>query len=113
MTALSAALTEFSTNGDSRTYTTLGHTVQKAKVVVNKRKVPVGNQTVSEFTVSVVHATETSAGDVLPQKLNFTVSIRQPIDGLSSDRDAALVLIRDIIASDEFANSVATSEFLA
>lgn len=113
MAAMSTALTEFSDNGDSRTYTTSGHTVQKGKVVVNNRKVPVGNQTVSEFSCSVVHATENTDGDVLPQKVNMTAVVRIPIDGDTTDVAAALAIFRDIIAGDEFGNSVDTSEFLA
>lgn len=40
MAAMTTALTEFSTNGDSRTYTTSGHTVSNPKLVTQKRRVP-------------------------------------------------------------------------
>lgn len=113
MAAQTTALTEFSTIGDKRTYTTSGHTVSSSKVVVNKRKVPVGSQTMSEFTVEVVHSTTDADSLVLPQKVNFTVVCKFPITGQSTDRDAALLIIRDIIAGDEFSNSVSTGEFLA
>jgi len=113
MAAMTTALTEFSTLGDSRTYTTSGHTTSKPKIVVQKRKVPSGNQVMSEVSVAVIHATEDDASLILPQKVNMTVTVRSPINGQSTDVDAALVILRDIIAGDEFANSVGTQEFLS
>lgn len=113
MAAQTTALTEFSTIGDKRTYTTSGHTVSSSKVVVNKRKVPVGAQTTSEFLVEVVHSTVDAEGKTLPSKINMTASVKFPIDGQTSERDAVLAIFRDIIAGDEFANSVSTGEFLA
>jgi hypothetical protein len=113
MAAMTTALTEFSTLGDSRTYTTTGHTVQEPKVVVQKRKVPSGNQIVSESSVAVIHATEDSEGLILPQKVSITVTVRSPINGLTADVDAALVIFRDIVAGDEFANTVDTQEYLS
>jgi hypothetical protein len=113
MAAMTTALTEFSTLGDSRTYTTTGHTTSKPKVVVQKRKVPTGNQVVSEVSVAVIHATEDDASLILPQKVSMTVTVRSPISGQSTDVDAALVILRDIIAGDEFANAVDTQEFLS
>lgn len=113
MAAMSTALTEFSNNGDSRTTTTLGHTVLKPKLVIEKRKVPVGNQIVSEYTFSVVQATEDDDGNVLPQKVVMTATVRLPIHGQSTDVDAALVIFRDVIAGDEFGNSVDTQEWLS
>jgi hypothetical protein len=108
MAAMSTALTEFSVNGDSETYTTSGHSIEKPKIVISKRKVPQGTQTVSEYSVSVVHATENSDGDILPQKYSFQVISKGPIDGTTTDRDAALVIFRDIVASDEFGASVSS-----
>lgn len=112
MAAMTTALTEFSTIGDSRTYTLSGHTVQSPRVVVQKRKVPVGNQVMSESTVSVVYATTDSNSDPLTNKINFTATVRYPISGKSTDVDAVLAIFRDIIAGDEFANTVDTQEFL-
>lgn len=113
MAAMLTALTEFSTYGDSRTYTTSGHSASKPKLVIQKRRVPQGNQTVAETSFSVVHATTNAASEVLQQKVAMTVTVRHPIDGSSADVDAALAILRDIVAGDEFANSVTTQEFLA
>lgn len=106
------ALTEFSDSGNSRTYTTANHVTAKPCLVIQKRKVPSGNQTVQEVSVAVVHATEDSAGAILPSKVVFEAHHRSPIDGLAADVSAALVIFRDIIAGDEFGNSVNTQEWL-
>jgi hypothetical protein len=112
MAAMSTSLTEFSTSGDSRTFTTTGHSYASTKVVVQKRKVPVGSQPVAENSIAVVHSTEDDDGLVLPSKVNFTVTVRVPINGQASDVSAALAIFRDIIAGDEFGNTVDTQEFL-
>jgi hypothetical protein len=113
MAAMSTALTEFADNGNSRTYTTSGHTASLPKLVIQKRRVPEGSATVAESTVSVIHATQDEAGDVLSQKVTMSVSVRYPIDGNSNDVDAVLVILRDIVAGDEFANTVDTQEWLS
>jgi len=112
MAAQTTALTEFSDNGNSRTYVTSLHTTAKPKLVVQKRKVPTGNQTVAEISIDVVHATEDVDGAVLPQKVAFSAIFRQPLAGDAVDVAAALAIFRDIVAGDEFANAVNTQEFL-
>lgn len=112
MAAMVTALTEFATNGDSRTYTTAGHTVGKPKLVIQKRRVPVGKQTVAETICSVIHGTEDSAGDSLPSKVAMSVTVRTPVDGIAADVTAALAILRDLVAGDEFGNAVTTQEFL-
>lgn len=113
MAAMTTVLTEFSQNGNSRTSTTTGHTALKPKLVIEKRRVPEGNQTMVEYVAKVVHATEDADGAVLSQKVAIEASVRYPLAGLSTDVDAALVIFRDIIAGDEFANSVDTQEWLS
>lgn len=112
MAAMTTALTEFSNNGNSRTCTTPSHTAAKPRLVIEKRKVPEGNQTMVEYTVKVIHSTVDSEGLVLAQKVTFEGSGRYPLAGSQTDIDAALVIFRDIIAGDEFANSVSTQEWL-
>jgi hypothetical protein len=113
MAAMTTALTEFSDLGDKRTYTTSGHTVSKPKIVISQRKLPVGAQTVSEYSFSVIHATEDDSGLVLQSKPTAKVSFTQPVNGQSSDVTAVLTILKDIVASDEFANSVSTAEHLS
>ncbi len=112
MAAMLTALTEFSDNGNSRTYSLAGHTAQSPQLVIQKRRVPVGNQVVAESTIDVIYATEDSAGALLPQKVVFSAVVRFPINGIQADIDAALVVFRDIIAGDEFSNTVNTQEYL-
>jgi len=113
MAAMSTALVEFADNGDSRTYTTSGHSASKPKIVIQKRRVPAGNQILAEVSVSVIHATEDSVGAVLPQKVALTASAKYPITGDYADVTAALVILRDIVASDEFTATLASQNWLA
>jgi hypothetical protein len=112
MAAMTTVLTEFSNIGNSRTSTTSGHTAVKPKVVIEKRRVPEGNQVIVEYAMKVVHATVDADGVILGNKVSFEVVTRYPLAGVSADRDAALAIFRDIIAGDEFANSVNTQEWL-
>lgn len=113
MTAMSTAITEFATNGDSRTWTTPGHTVKAAKVVVQKRKVPAGSNPVAETSVAVIHSTTDAEGIILPSKVNIACTARVPVNGLTADVDAAIVIFRDYVASDQFVASVKSQSFLA
>lgn len=112
MAGQSTALTEFSSSGNSRTSTTSGHTVSKPKLVIERRRVPSGKQVVSEYSFTVLQATEDADGNVLEPKVQFVATVKQPINGDSADVAAALVIFRDIVAGDEFGNSVTTSEWL-
>lgn len=113
MAAMTTALTEFSDNGNSRTYTTSGHTALSPELVLQKRRVPSGSQTIVEDVITVLHSTVDADSVILPQKIAFTVTVRRPLTGLSTDVDAALVIFRDIIAGDEFTNTVSTQEYLS
>lgn len=112
MAAMTTALTEFSDNGNSRTYTSTGHVASKPKLVLQRRRVPSGNQTVLEDTVTVLHGAEDSNGDVLESKVSFSVTIRRPLSAIGADVDAALAVFRDIVAGDEFGNTIDTQEYL-
>ncbi len=112
MAAMTTALTEFSDNGNSRTYTYTGHTASEPRLVLQKRRVPAGNQSVVEDTVTVLSSTEDSAAEILPSNVTFSITVRRPKNGIASDVTAALAIIRDIVAGDEFANTVSTQEWL-
>lgn len=112
MAAMSTTLSEFSNNGNSRTSTLSGHTTEKPRLVIESRKVPSGQQIVAENTISVIYATVDSESNVLPQKYSFTMTVRGPITGTTADRDAALAVIRDIIAGDEFGVVCSSQNFL-
>lgn len=112
MAAMITALTEFSNNGNSRTYTLVGHTASRPQIVLQKRRVPSGSQAVAEDSISVLFATVDSEGAILAQKASFEVKVRRPVNGATADVDAALAVLRDILAGDEFANTVSTQEFV-
>jgi hypothetical protein len=112
MAAMTTALTEFSTSGNSRTSTLLNHTAVKPKLLIEKRRVPEGNQTVAEYSFKIVEATTDAAEAILTNKVSFEAIVRYPVLGDSSDVTAALSIFSDVVSGDEFANSVSTQEWL-
>lgn len=112
MAAMTTVLKEFTDNGNSRTYSQATHTAVKPHLVLQKRKVPSGNQTVLEDTITVLAATEDSDGAVLPSRILYTASVRRPVDGTAADVTSMLAVFRDIVASDEFANMIDKQEWV-
>lgn len=112
MAVMSTVLTEFSNSGNSRTSSIANHTAVKPKLVIEKRRVPDAGQTIAEYSVKVVEATADAAGIILNQKVTFECVVRFPVLGQTAEVTAALAVFRDIIAGDEFANSVSTQEWL-
>lgn len=114
MTALVTVLTEFSTNGDSKTSTTAGHLTSKPKLVVEKRRVPVGNQTVSEYVASVIQGAIDPDGNALPSKVVMSATVRIPLNIKAGETTVAdvLAIFRDVVQSTEFGNSVTTQNWL-
>lgn len=112
MAGMTTVLTEFSNIGNSRTSTLNGHTSVKPKLVIEKRRVPEGNQSSAEYSFKVVEATVDVDDAVLSQKVSFECVVRYPVLGASADIAAALAVFRDIIAGDEFGASVTTQGWL-
>lgn len=114
MAAMTTALTEFSNNGDSLTYRLGSHSTTKPRLVISKRRAAVGNQTVSRYTADIVYGTEDVDGNVLPNKVVFSAVVSVPVlmDSAGTDLTDALAIFRDIVAGDEFANSVAKLDHL-
>lgn len=112
MAAMTTALTEFADNGNSRTYTYTGHTAVEPRLVIQRRKIATGSTSVLEDTIQVLSSTEDAAGAILSSKVMFEVKVRRPADGISADVTAALAIFRDVIAGDEFTNTVNTQEWL-
>lgn len=113
MAGMSTALTSFASYGNSITYELSGHTVEKPRLVIQKRKVPSGVTGVGEDSFQVVYATVDSEGLVLTPKYTLMAVGRSPQNGTTTDRDAALVIFRDIVASDEFGAMIASQSKLA
>lgn len=112
MAAMTTALTEFADNGNSRTYTYTGHTASEPRLVIERRKVATGATSVIEDTISVISSTEDAAGELLTSKVSFEAKVRRPVNGIAADVTAALAIFRDIVAGDEFTNTVSTQEWL-
>lgn len=113
MALMSTSLTEFSNNGNSRTSTLSGHSASEPKLIIEKRKVPSNASGSAEYTVSVIYATQDAEGNVLTSKVAFEATVRYPLKGTAADITAALAVFRDIIAGDEYGNSVTTQEYLS
>lgn len=112
MAGMTTVLTEFSDNGNSRTSTYTGHTALEPRLVIEKRRVPEGNQTMITYSAKVISSTEDASGEILSQKVSLEASVSYPVNGTFADVTAALAIFRDVIAGDEFANSVQTQEWL-
>jgi len=112
MAAMTTALTEFASNGNSRTSILSDHTVALPRLVIEKRRMAQGNQKISEFNFSVVYATTDPNSEVIPEKIAFTGTVRVPKDSDSTDIAAALAVFRDVIAGDEFGVSVSKFTWL-
>jgi hypothetical protein len=111
MAGLSATLTEFADNGNSRTYIVAGHTATAPRLVLQKRTVPSGNQIMTEFGVTVLRGVEDPEGAIMPQKASMGALVRYPVIGsaptpLAADLAEMLTLFRDVVASDEFGASI-------
>lgn len=112
MAAMTTVLTEFSNNGNSRTSTLSGHTAVKPKVLIEKRRVPEGNQKMVEYSFKIVEATTDTNDLVLSNKVSLEVIGRYPLDGNSADVASALAVLRDVVAGDEFGVSLTTQGWL-
>jgi hypothetical protein len=112
MAAMSTVITVFADQGNARTYTVAGHTVQKPRLINQRRKVAVGNQLQQEMSSSVVYATTDASTAVIPERISFNAVVRYPITGLAGDVTAALAVFRDMVASDEFTAMVTSQNFL-
>ena len=112
MAAMTTALTEFADNGNSRTYTYTGHTSAEPRLCIQRRKVASGATSVIEDTVQILSSTEDASGDLLDSKVLFEAKVRRPVNGIVADVTAALAIFRDVIAGDEFTNTVSTQEWL-
>lgn len=112
MAAMTTVLTAFSSQGNARTSTITGHTAVSPKLVIERRRVPEGNQSMAEYSFKVVEATTDVDSVILSNKVSFEALVRYPILGDAADLAAALAVFRDVVAGDEFANSVSTQEWL-
>lgn len=114
MAAMTTVLKLQAREGHSSTYTVPAvHTALEPKLVLQKRRVPVGGQVMMEDTITILDATTDPDGNVMDQKIAFSVNVRRPKNGDASDVTAALARFRDVIAGDEFGAVVTSQDNLA
>lgn len=113
MAAMTTVLEEFSDKENSRVYILSTHAAGKPARVIQRRKVPSGNQVVMEDTVIVQLATEDANGVVMPQRVSFNITVARPIGHESAIMTSALATFRDIVAGDEFADVVNKQAYLS
>lgn len=102
MANMTTVLSRVSTSGTSLTYLAPASTVLKPSLVLQRSKMPNGNNPMAEATVSVVQATVDAEGLPVRQKILMSATVKYPNTGASADIDAALVLFREAVASDNF-----------
>lgn len=106
MADMVTALTGYSNVGTTITYETAGHSLSDAKLVVQKRGQQGSGQTLFKGEVAVVAGAEDSAGDQMPNNLRLTAASSIPVGVIAADIDAAIVIFRDYVASDDFPAAV-------
>lgn len=112
MAALATAITEFSDNGNSRTYTYTGHTAIEPHLVIQKRKTATGGSSVLEDTIVVLSSAKDALGNILDTKDTIEIKVRRDKNAVASYLTAALVIARDVMACDEFTTTVNTQGWL-
>lgn len=112
MAGMTTTLTEFANYGNSRTSTLSTHTASFPKLVIEKRRVPEGNQSVVEYSFKVVEATVDADGVTLAQKVTLEAVARYPVLSTEAAKTTALATFRDIVAGDEFGASFLSSNWL-
>jgi len=112
MAAMLTPIDEYSNNGNSRTFVTAGHTMAEPELIIQKRRAATGTKNSTEQQFDVVFATKDVNGEVMNSKVLFSCVAREPVGGTSATFTAARDLFRDMVASDEWAASLASGKFL-
>lgn len=112
MASFATVISEFSDKENARTYMVTGHTVQKPKLLIQKRRVPPTPQAASQSTLTVVYGTLDADGLPLASKVAFAADVRYPANGTAADVTAALAVFRDFVASDEFTSMVNSQAYV-
>lgn len=110
MAAMTTVLQAYASNGNSWKYIIpASHTASKPRLVLQKRKEPVGNQVMKEYVTSIVYGTTDSvSGLIIPQRVAFDISVRSPVNGAAADFNAAFATFIDVVGSTEFAAAIPT-----
>ena len=111
MAAQTTALTFHRSNGEKLTSTTSGHTVSSVKLVLEEARTPQGNQTISEYKLSVIHSAVDADGVDLGSKCVAGAFVKFPLGTTEAVIVSVETILRDIVAGDEFANSIRTGNW--
>lgn len=112
MATIATGLTEFSDKENNRTWMVTGHTVSKPRLITQKRKLALNLAASQQSTISVVYGTVDAVGTPIAGRVVFEVNVRAPVNAASADVAAALVVFRDVVASDEFTATVTSQGYI-
>lgn len=107
MANMSTSLVTFSENGNKRTSAAPSNTAALPRLILQQRSIASGVEGVSEMQHRVVFGAADASGLPIVQRISFLVLARIPILARSTEVDAAKALYREMIASDNWAASVA------
>lgn len=105
-------LIEYNDGNNVRTYSLSGHLPNKPRLVIQKRVVPSSLNGVDSMSIKTVYGTEDAEGLILLSKFTAETIIRLPRDGLAADQALLLAAHGDIVASAEYAASVASFNYI-
>jgi hypothetical protein len=109
MSAMTTSLAVLSSDGSRTEYAISGvHNVLKPATVIQRVSQPVKGQDNFKLTFDVRLATVDASGLLLPDPNSAVLSFRYDRRGQAADRAASLAYVRDIVNSDEYAQSVET-----
>lgn len=112
MPAMATAVTGYGETANTRTYTYTGHTLSDPRLVIQKRKVAVAADGTYENSITVVTGIQDASGVTLSKNAGFEIRQYGPKNGIAADVTAALAIIRDIVASDEFTTVTTTQNWI-
>lgn len=112
MASIATSMVEFSDKENNRTWMVTGHTVAKPRLVTQKRKIALTATASQQSLISVVYGTVDAVGTPLSGRVVFDVNVRAPVNAAPADVAAALVVFRDLVASDEFTATVSSQGYL-
>lgn len=112
MASFTTVITEFSDKENNRLYEVAGHTIQKPKLLNQRRKEASSPTGVAVNDLVVYYGTVDSNSDPIANRIALGANVRIPVNGLQADIDAALVTFRDFIASDEFTEIVNSQSYV-
>lgn len=106
MADMVTVLTEYAMNGDSKSYTTSGHTAQLPRMFIQKRRVPASGKGNASSSTTVLRGVTDANSIPVAGKVAVDINTRYPLEmtNMSAEVDAVIAIVRDFVASDDFPN---------